>query len=300
MDWESWLRTASKPPSDNEDAKRQATEDQIRAALRNYGPLSGKPYTVYVKGSYANNTNVRLDYDVDIAVEYYGHFYYEFIFGAKELGPGDAGITTPSTDPYSNDQFKTDVRAALVNAFGESAVETGDIAYRVRQRKTTLPADVVPCWEFRRYDRVIGRAPQYTEGSRVFPRSGGEKTNYPKRQLESGTAKNVATGNRYKRMVRALKKLQAKLVAEGSLKQELPSYFTECLVYNVPNSAFNHNNYVDDMRSVLAEIFNATLSDEACKEWEQVNGLFYLFHGDFKRNDAHHMADAAWTAMGFE
>src|SRR5690242_4183778 len=99
MDWEKWLRTAADPPSDNEDAKRNRTEREIKAALADYGPLDGRPYIVYAKGSYANNTNVRLNYDVDIAVEYNGYFYYELAFDAKDKDKSELDIVG-STDSY--------------------------------------------------------------------------------------------------------------------------------------------------------------------------------------------------------
>jgi tRNA nucleotidyltransferase (CCA-adding enzyme) len=84
MDWEPWLQNSAKPPSDTEDSKAEATEEQIREALTDYGPLEDRDYAVYVKGSYANNTNVRLDYDVDIAVEYRGFFYSKMAFDLKD------------------------------------------------------------------------------------------------------------------------------------------------------------------------------------------------------------------------
>lgn len=123
--------------------------------------------------------------------------------------------------------------------------------------------------------------------------------NFPKRQLDRGTTKNNATGRRYKRMVRAFKKLQAKMVSEGILDKNLPSYFTECLVSNVENDAFGHATYLSDMRSVLAQMFNATLTTGAFAEWTQVHGLQYLFHGSFQRADAHKVASAAWNHMDF-
>jgi len=300
MDWEQWLRSAAVPPSDNEDSKRETTEDQIRDAIDNYEPLQGKLYRVYAKGSYANNTNVRLNYDMDIAVEYYGHFYFDFLFSAAESTPSDAGIIVPSSDTYTDAAFKADVLAALEQAFGKSAIAAGKIAYRVREKKTTLPADVVPCWEYRRYDQVINGVPVYKPGSRVYPSSGGYRDNFPELQRERGIAKNHPdrTGRRYKRMVRALKKLQTKLVADGPLDTELPSYFTECLVFNVPDSAFGHANYVDDMKTVLASIFNETMDVNSRGEWEHVHGQNYLFNGDFKKSDAHNMADVVWDAMG--
>jgi hypothetical protein len=296
MDWEEWLRTASKRPSDNEDAKRDNTEQQIRDALR------GKSCRVYVKGSYANNTNVRLNYDVDIAVEYYGKFYFDFMFAAKDYGPSDAGITAPSTDKYTNAQFKADIRDALEDAFGANAIEDGNIAFRVRGGKTTLPADVVPSWEYRRYDSVSNGIPQYHEGSRVFPASGGSKDNYPKIQRDNGTAKNLDASKRYKRMVRCFKKLQTYLVENGFIDEELPSYLSECLVYNVTNDAFGHDNYYADMRAVLAQIFNATLPSGGSWDWHHVHELQYLFRGNAMKSvsEVHIVVAAAWDAMGFD
>lgn len=301
MTWEQWLRNSAAPPSDTEDTKRARTENQIRTALRQYKPLQGKDYVVYAKGSYANNTNVRLNYDVDIAVEYRGYFYSDLCF-ELEGEPDSAVGLVPSDDPYTVNQFKKDVRGALESAFGTSAVEAGRIAYRIREKKTTLPADVVPCVEYRRYDRIVGGVPIYHTGSSIFPSKGGRIDNYPGAQLDNGNAKNNRTKRRYKRMVRALKRLQTQLVDAGALSKELPSYLIECLVYNVPDSNFGHVTYLADMRGVLATIFNETLPNGNWKEWEEVNGLKYLFRGgqDWTRADAHLLADAAWDELGLE
>lgn len=298
-DWEAWLRSAVKKPSNNEDAKRAATETQIRIALSKYGPLSGRPYRVYVKGSYANNTNVRLNYDVDVAVEYHGYFYSDLVLDLEDHDGSEVGVVD-SADTYSRADFKADILGALHIAFGSAAVKPGKIAYRIREEQTTLPADVVPCWEYRRYDRISNGTPVYNVGSRVFPSTGGWKDNYPKVQLDKGVQKNNATGRRYKRMVRAFKKLQSKMVADGTLDKGLASYFSECLVYNVDNTCFGQSTYVGDMQSVLAQIFNATLATGNYAEWHQVHELNYLFGSDFSRVEAHKVASAAWDYLGFQ
>lgn len=302
MDWETWLHLAAKRPSDSEDAKRDNTEQQLRRALNAWPALEDKPYRVYVKGSYANNTNVRLNFDVDIAVEYYGKFYFDFMFDAKDMAPTSAGITTPSTDVYSNAQFKQDIEDALEATFGRDDVVPGNIAFRVRGGKTTLPADVVPSWEYRRYDTVINGVPQYHQGSRVYPKSGSSKDNYPKIQTANGTAKNLSAGKRYKRMVRCFKKLQSYLVSQGLIQEELPSYLSECLVYNVTGDAFGHDAYLADMRAVLAEMFNATLPSGGSWDWLQVNELQYLFRGKAMKSasEVHAVVAAGWDAMGFD
>ncbi|MEU0792439.1 nucleotidyltransferase [Amycolatopsis sp. NPDC005961] len=301
MNWEDWLKTAAKRPSNHEDSRRQRTENEIKAALSNYRPLAGRKYRVYAKGSYANNTNVRLNYDVDIAVEYYGYFYSELAFDLKGKDKSAVNVKS-SSDSYTRAEFKADILGALEKAYGESAVDAGRIAYRVREKKTTLPADVVPCWEYRRYDRIENGEPVFHQGSRVYPSDGGHKDNFPAQQLAEGIEKNNATGRRYKRMVRALKKLQTRLVENNELDEELPSYLTECLVYNVPNKYFNHATYLADMREVLATIFNATLVKGDWNDWEEVHELKYLFRGkvSWTREQVHTMASAAWDHLGLK
>jgi hypothetical protein len=301
MDWEAWLKAAAAPPSNSEDEKRVRTEGEIKLALAASERLKGRPYVVYSKGSYANNTNVRLNYDVDIAVEYRGYFYTEYVLDLEGYTDADVGLVS-SGDPYTRSQFKADIRAALVKAYGASAITDGRIAYRVREQKTTLPADVVPSWQYRRYDTLVGSTPYYHEGARVFPSDGGHKDNFPKIQLENGIAKNKRTSLRYKRMVRALKKLQTRLVEHGELREELPSYLTECLVYNVPDDGLGHVTFKADMRSVLAHIFNGTLEGGGSRDWEEVNGLRYLMRGanSWTPADVHRMADVAWDHVGFD
>jgi predicted nucleotidyltransferase len=301
MDWEAWFRNAADPPSNNEDDKRDSTERQIKDALRAYEPLQGKPYRVYVKGSYANNTNVRLDYDVDIAVEYEGCFYSDLIFDLEGTPKEDIGVSA-SDDPYTPSLLRADVLGALEATFGNTSVERGNIALRVRDSKTTLPADVVPCWEYRRYERLdqSGIA-VFQKGSKIFPKGGSPTTNFPDQQKSNGNQKNVDTGYRYKYMVRAIKKLHSRLIDEGLLANGLPSYLIECLVYNVPKNQFGHDTYVADVRAILATIFNATLSIGGWNDWEEVNGLKYLFRGGpaWTHEQVNQFAGSAWDHVGF-
>jgi predicted nucleotidyltransferase len=300
VDWEDWLRDAARRPSDHEDSKRDRTEKQIKDALSSYEPLKGRPYRVYVKGSYANNTNVRLNYDVDIAVEYYGYFYSELCFDLEGHDKSEVGLVT-SDDPYTRDEFTADTLGALEAAFGKSAITAGRIAYRVREKKTTLPADVVPCWEYRRYDRIDSNSEAvYQTGSRLYPTDGGHVENYPKIQLDDGIAKNNRTSRRYKRMVRCLKRMQTHLVEQGTLDDELASYLIECLVYNVPDSGFGASTYLADFRSVVGCIWAATQVDGDWNDWLEVHGLKYLFRGKrlWTRAQVHTLVDKAWNEVG--
>ncbi|GAA1395140.1 nucleotidyltransferase [Pseudonocardia kongjuensis] len=304
-DWESILRSWVKRPSDNEESKRDRTEKEIRAALSASDALKNISYKVYAKGSYANNTNVRLDYDVDIAIEC-NEFYYYDSQGApanieQKLALVESRIPAYKGG-YTHQQFKADVEAALVAYYGSSAVTRGNMAMRVREKKTTLPADVVPCYEYHyNYNADFAGNPVYHQGTRVYRDSGGHIDNWPVQQKSQGNLKNSLTAKRYKRMVRALKRLENTLVDRG-LIDDLPSFFIECLVYNVPNDRFNHTTYVADMRSVLAYIFNETMSATQCNEWTEVNERKWLFRPSQGWNfrQAHQLADAAWDYIGFE
>src|SRR6266545_5632111 len=65
------------PSSDTEQDKQDRTERMIRAAVQTHAHFAGCRLTVYAKGSYANSTNVRVDSDVDIAVQCHEVEYWE-------------------------------------------------------------------------------------------------------------------------------------------------------------------------------------------------------------------------------
>jgi hypothetical protein len=138
MNWEQWLRSAAARPSNNEETNRDRTERQIVDALNDYPALAGRPWRVYVKGSYANNTNVRLNFDVDIAVEYYGYFYFDMALELKGHDQSEVGVVD-TTDTYSREEFKADIRGALEKAFGKSAIKPGRIAAFASRRPHCQP-----------------------------------------------------------------------------------------------------------------------------------------------------------------
>lgn len=303
-DWEATLRSWVKKPSDNEDAKRDKTENEIKDALRSSSLLSNVRYKVYAKGSYANNTNVRLDYDVDIAVECSEFFYYDHQGTGADVRKAALLEAThaPYKGGYTSQDFKRDVEGALVAYYGRTAITRGNMAMRVREKKTTLPADVVPCFEHHYiYDTDADSQAVFHKGTRVYKDNGGYVHNWPVQQYSCGVVKNNATARRYKRMTRALKRLENELVTRGEI-EALPSFLMECLVYNVPNSSFNHSTYLADMRSVLAFVFNETRTADKCNEWLEVNERKYLFRPaqSWTYKQAHELASKAWDYIGFD
>jgi hypothetical protein len=300
-DWETTLRKWGEPASATEEEKRDRTVRAVTDALNAVPDIKDLPITVYPKGSYANNTNVRDDSDVDVSVEYTGIEYFDLTEDLEGLTRDDIGFSEV-TEPYSPEKLKGDVERALVKAFGRDAVKRNNKAITVREQSTRLAADVVPCFTYRRYyGRDSYGQLKHHKGVKLFPDKGWPIINWPTQHYDNGVTKNKATGLRYKRMVRGLKYLENEL-CEKRLIKAAPGYFAECLVYNVPSDNFNQATYTADMRSVLAYIFNETLPSGDSSEFVEVNYMKWLFPAGAKWTsaDAHTLADAAWDYMGLE
>jgi hypothetical protein len=92
------------------------------------------------------------------------------------------------------------------------------------------------------------------------------------------------------------------MIDAGKITERIiPSYAIECAAYNVPNDMFLNEPYYASVRRALAVIFNATLDDERCKEWVEVNGLKWLFRGSkpWTREQVHRFAGMAWDHVGY-
>ena len=159
---------------------------------------------------------MRLDSDVDVAVEFQEIFYWEATNDAAGMSGADLSIT-PYSGSYPPEQFKDDVERVLVKRYGRSAVNRRDKAIHVREDSRSLAADVVPCFTFHRYDRLgFNGVPLHHKGIQIHPRFGWhEIENWPEQNHERGVTKNDATGRRYKRVVRILKRLKNDMVERG-------------------------------------------------------------------------------------
>jgi hypothetical protein len=215
---------------------------------------------------------------------------------AAALGLGDG------TYPYTD--FKNDVEAALIAHFGKESVTRGKKAFDVHANTYRIDADVVPCFEHRRY---MGTAQShwYIEppGSELHPDSGGSIVNWPRQNYTNGVAKNDATGRRFKAVTRIMKRLRNEMLEEGNkVAKPIPSYLLECLVWNVPNDGFQHETLKADVRYAIAHLWNETRLDDTCKEWGEVNELKYLFSNRqaWTRPEVNTFLQAAWDYIGFQ
>ena len=126
--------------------------------------------------------------------------------------------------------------------------------------------------------------------------------NWPDQHYANGVSKNDTTSRRYKRVVRILNKLSNEMSGKGiQSAKDTPSFLTECLVFNASNACFDQSSYKAIIRSVLAELFNNTISDDKCSEWGEVSELKYLFRGaqPWTRQNAHQFLSDAWDYIGY-
>jgi hypothetical protein len=150
------------------------------------------------------------------------------------------------------------------------------VAFTVSAVAGSRPSvDVVPSFDYVLYSDPHGNSRR--EGSCVFPKDGGVKiVNWPKQQLNNGRQKNTISGGRYKRFVRVLKNAENKLAELGKV-QVLPSYFMECLVWNVSSTTMQQGKTLSDgFRATLYELWNA-LENGGTSEWTEPNDIKYLF-----------------------
>lgn len=292
-DWESTFRSWAKPPGKTEQEKCQNAERAIRNAMKGSSSLSNRSIEVFSKGSYRNRTNVRLDSDVDICILCSDTFFFNLPDGMTR---DDFGIP-PATYQYS--QYKNDVEESLVSHFDRDAVTRGNKAFEVHENTYRVDADVVPCFEYRWY-RTDGT---YLKGTMFLTDDGRSIGNWPLQNYNNGVAKNDATGRRFKDLVRILKRLRNEMADKGhEIADSMPSYLIECLVWNVPDKGFGHDTYTNDVRYVLAYLFNNTRNNESCKEWCEINDIKYLFHisQPWIHQQANTFFYVAWNYIGLE
>jgi hypothetical protein len=287
-----------KPSSDDEQDQQDRAQRMVREAIKAHSAFRGSNVLIYTKGSYPNNTNVRRDSDVDVAVELQDCIYCGYKSG---VSASSSVKTTPYSGSWTPATWRAEVKAALVNQFGSDGVDaSGKIAINIRAVAGSRPsADVVPSFAYHRYDN--SEKTDVKVGSCVFPSDGGEKVvNWPQQQLDNGSAKNKATGGRYKDYVRALKNAENTLAANGTIK-DLPSYFMECLGYNVPNGVLQEGDLDAGFRATLANLWARLKDGSAAEDMVEPNYMKWLFKGQQKwsTDDAKSLVLKTWNYLAY-
>lgn len=299
-DREALLSAWTGPSSDTEKQEQDRAEQLVRDAIERWPAFEGITPVIYTKGSYPNNTNVKSDSDVDVVVECHECIYFDHEDGIK----ADPSTSSTYEGPWKPEVWRREVGNALADFFDADQVDrSGRIAINVAAVPGSRPsADVVPSFVFHRYRDSHHRL-QPAVGSWVWSTDSKQILNWPQQQLDNGQAKNShsATAGRYKRFVRALKRVENRLVELGEI-DALPSYFMECLVWNVENTTLKSGTTLAaGFRATLVELYNGLGEDGNASKWVEPNELKWVFGSDNKWTiaDGRELVLAAWRFLDY-
>lgn len=243
---------------------------------------SSRKIRILLQGSYANNTNVRAESDVDIAVIEESIFETGYRQGVTNA---NYNFTSASASPKV---FKNEVQKALTLKFGDD-VKRGDKSVKVHGNTYRKDADTVPCRRYRDYrnrNDYNNDVSNFIGGIVIYPDSGGKIVNYPEQHIFNGLKKNKATKRYFKKMVRIIKKMRY-LMADKGIKSagNVGSFVLESLLWNIADSWYLRNciNY----RKVFAFhllIKQLVVDKQYFMVWKEANGIKPLCSGEGSYN----------------
>lgn len=231
---------------------------------------------LFLQGSFANNTNVRQESDVDIAIILESTFTPKYRFGITSANYGHID---------SNDSlytFKDDVQRVLEYKFGDD-VKRKDKSIKINGNTYRVDTDTVPSMRYRDYSNDYSDLDNnYVEGIVIYPDSGGTIINYPELHIKNGKAKNVTTNHMFKKMVRIIKKMRYIMQDKGySSANKVSSFGLESLLWNIPDSIFAK--YIS-YRFVFDELIKY-VQKENISNFKEANGIKELFPNQQILND---------------
>ena len=221
----------------------------IRKTMEEHKGLSQFTYEVFLQGSYKNDTNLGGDSDVDVVIRL-----------AHKLDPDVVALTGTELQKANSHKaahrqwqlFRRHALRAMRARFGDEA-SSGRKTLKIKKGKLPADADLVVTLRYR------GGIAFYLSDERRWVVS------FPQQHHQWGSKKDKATSQRFKRTVRMFKAARNRLVETKVLtKDDAPSYFIECLIYNVPDALFKPKlapTYTD----ILAWLKTAKLGDFQCQ-----------------------------------
>ncbi len=294
---EETLKSWTSPASGSEEERINHAISMIKSAIKSCNELNDLTIDTFVQGSYANNTNIKTDSDVDVCVMLTSTFYTEYPDGKSR---SDYGFTEGT---ISFDEYKRRVRKAIINKFGSANVIEGNKSLKIRSNSYHVNADVVVAFMLKDYRAINSVDPnRYVEGTRFYSASDTEVTNYPKVHIQNGINKNKQTNHQYKQLVRIFKRIRTKMVEDRVISgDKISSFLTECLIWNVPNNIITeYSTWTETIREAIIYLFNA-IRDGKHREWGEVSERLYLFHSGRKwtDSDAKNFMYEMWNYLGY-
>jgi len=216
-------------------------------------------YNIYLQGSYKNTTNIRGNSDVDIVVEFQSIFYSNNIDLSKEQL--EEFNQTYNDGKYALDDFKSSIIEKLKDYYGKENIKEGDKSIKIIGQNGRLDADIVCCAEYRRYSSFsLKNQIDYNRGIVFWASDTKNKVvNFPIIHFKNGALKNTQSSGNYKSTTRIIKNMRLKLVELNLINKDLaPSYFLECLLFNLPANCFQESSNQKNILSILNHLNDKT------------------------------------------
>lgn len=224
---------------------------------------------LFIQGSYANNTNVRTESDVDIAV--IQEEVFQTIYRTGVTDKDYQFITAPARTK----SFKDEVQECLEMRFG-SDVERKNKSIKINGNTYRKDADAVPCTRYRDYRQdYLNDTSNYIGGVVITSDEGERIINYPEQHIANGKRKNNETNHYYKKMVRIMKKMRYLMEEHSYISaKNVSSFGLESLLWNIPNSVFTkYSTYKYAFEEIVNYIYYNTCHLHNYKEANGIKAL---------------------------
>jgi hypothetical protein len=258
------------------------TYSTVRLALeREDAGYFDKKFTIFLQGSYGNDTNIFKESDVDVITRLDSIFTYDI----NNL-PDDQKAAFQAVHPaavYTHKHFREHVLEVLTDRFGDDVVP-GTKAVMIKPFHNRRKTDVLIATQHRKYSSYycLGNETQIT-GISFHKLDGTRVVNYPRQHRENLVKKNQATSEWFKHIIRIWKNARQQMIDAKMIEASVaPSYYLEGLLYNAPNNLYGKS-YENTIVNVLNWVLEADRSSFLC-----ANEQYPLLDGN---------ADVTWNSQ---
>jgi hypothetical protein len=282
--WNDRLTHWERPASDSEELQIERAASMVRFALTENAWLRNEGVRVSAQGSYFNNTNVRLESDMDlravhplVRIEYAPGVLVE----AAQVAHG-----IPQSGRYFTDvvaDVRREIRMCLGQKFGAANADAdGNKAIRLKKLPgSRADVDIVPAFDYiwMWWDE-LARQYRRANGVTILGKDGAWVNNFPEQHYANGVNKRVRTKYRFKRFVRIFKRLRDELVRQRKLAAgRVSSFMIESLTYAVEDTYFlvETDDRYDRANRVLGRMWDLLDDTMWVSTATEINGIKFLF-----------------------
>lgn len=283
--WNDRLTHWERPASESEEVQIERAASMVRFALAENTWLRNEGVAVSPQGSYFNNTNVRIESDMDlravhplIRIEYAQNVVVEAAQAAHPIPQSGRYFSDVVTD------MRREIRLCLGQKFGAANVDAdGNKAIRLKKLPgSRADVDIVPAFNYiwMWWDELAGQYGR-ANGVTILDKDGAWINNFPVQHYANGVNKRERTRHRFKRFVRIFKRLRDELVREGKLAPgRAPSFLLECLTYAVEDKYFlvETDDRYDRAKRILGRMWELLDNALWVRTATEINGIKFLFH----------------------